>query len=145
MDNLKFLGRLVTVHSVFILAFTIVAAPQESIDSLVYIMWFGRYVVALLTIVLVCIKYRDKYNLFLLPLSFIPLPFAFYVLLTLARTVFDMKYADPGGWEILSIADAFVFSLPFFVITLIFSIVFEAKKKKHNGTEQEEQPRQSRS
>lgn len=84
----------------------------------------------ILTIILVILFYwfRRKTNIFILPFSFLILPFVIYLILCFIRAL-GVVNACPGGWEIFAVVIAYHYSFPFIILTFSVSLVFELTKR----------------
>jgi len=99
--------------------------------SLDFGIWIGlvlfifRYAVTF-ACVLYFYSYKvDKCNLFVLPLSLVPLPFIFIPVIMMSNA---------GNWASLSaIGEIIYFSVIFIILTIIISVVMQIRKKKRQG------------
>ena len=85
----------------------------------------------ILTAILVILFYwyRGKTdNTFVLPFSFLLLPFVIYFIMRFIRVLRIMS-ACPGGWEIFAIMIAYYYSFLFIIFTFVVSLVFELIKR----------------
>ena len=67
-------------------------------------------------------------NYFVLPFSFLILPFVIYLILCFIRAL-GVVNACPGGWEIFAVVIAYHYSFPFIILTFSVSLVFELTKR----------------
>jgi len=129
--NLKYFALLVAIHTaVFaIYAVAMVLLGAEWIESIAILL--SRYATAIGLACLVYIPWRKKCSPFVLPLSFLPLPVIFVLLLASVRLFYDVP-SDPEGWEIIATFDTIFFVGPCAVLTLVSSIIVKvaAKAKK---------------
>ena len=102
-------------------------------DTILTIMYICFNVITiLLIIVFYCFIVKNNYNLIVLPIVFMISPIIFYYELSSMRLFFDIM-SCPAGWEIIVIGPTMLYSLPFFVITCIISLIkFIKIKKKAN-------------
>jgi len=93
--------------------------------------WLLRYVVTIFLTYLVFFVLAEKFNTLMLPISFVPLPFIFLFISKIMRNFIDIR-RSVESWELAAFYDGVLFSILFFVLTLILFIIFESIKK-HKG------------
>ena len=117
-----------SLHIVVLLITLII--PQLWV-SLEFGIWFWlalfilRYAVTFALVLYFYSYIVDKCDLFVLPLSFTPLPFVFLPVIMMSGA---------GNWPTLySIREVAFFSGVFFFLTIIISVVLQIRKKKRQG------------
>ena len=105
--------------------------PNDPVYWIVTVVWLVRYVSAIFTAYLVYGVWTEKCNSFMLPLSFIPLPFIAYFMLSGARYMLDLRHRSVETWELFASMDAAGFSIIFIVLTFVLSIILEVIKSRN--------------
>jgi len=117
-----------SIHIIVILTTLIIPEIWTSWD---YGIWIGISLIILryaVTFVLSIVFYSyqvDKCNLFLLPLSFVPLPFILIPLIVSSKA---------GNVPlVMAFNEVIYFSVLFFLLTIIVSVILQKRKKKRQG------------
>jgi len=102
----------------------------SNLSELAGIMEIVRYLVTTILIFLIYRFWSNKINLFVLPISFIPLPFFLYFV---TMNIWDrglVQISNVDDWGFYAYGIAFTYSLPFCIVTFIVSLVLEIRKRR---------------
>jgi len=123
MKNFLFL---VAVLSLITIPVLLLVMPHNTIidSSVAFFLW---YPFTIIFIIFVYVKMTNKINLFLLPLSFIPLVIIHYVAGFLFVSLYSNPHPEAMWYYVWFLA---FYTLPFCFITFVISIIIEIIKYK---------------
>ena len=121
--------------SLFALTVPTLILVFSNLSELAGIMEIVRYLVTIIFIFLIYRFWSNKINLFILPISFLPLPFFLYFV---TMTVWDrglVQISNVDDWGFYAHGIALTYSLPFCIVTFIASLVLEVRKRRFKKAE----------
>jgi len=123
MEFIKMLiiGNLILLLIVLpcLLLYNFVAPPNKTFQ---YMLLGGMYVFTAILVAIYYCFWAGRYNLFIAPTVFVTFPFVLYFAMTQVRLFIKIQ-SCPAGWEIWAVILAIIYSLPFFAITMVASVL----------------------
>ena len=107
-----------------------------NLSSIVWISEMARYLVTIIIIFLFYRFWKDRINLFVLPVCFIPVPFILFFIMMYIWHRGVVHISNVDNWGFFAHVVAVSYSLPFFILTFFISLVMEIAKfikKKKEG------------
>jgi len=120
---------LCTVVFSLLILFVILASQNNSTVFFILASLFA-YVLTLLMVIVYYRYWNKKISQLVLPISFIFLPIVLFFVLNAMRLIVHVG-SCPAGWEMFALAFAIIYSMPFFILTCVISLIHIFKARNY--------------